>query len=157
MSGMKPAAIVVLALCIGSVEAAELASFTSDGCSSFPNGTPANQTLWLDCCVRHDLAYWQGGTYEERLDADLALEQCVAKAGEPEIAKLMLQGVRAGGNPYLLTPYRWGYGWPFGRGYQALIDEERAQVKAKLASLQQLLQEMQDALTTSAAPTKSSD
>ena len=146
---MKRTAVLALLVCVGSVRAAELAPFTSDGCSSFPNGTPANQSLWLDCCLRHDLAYWKGGTYEERLDADLALEQCVTKAGEPEIAKLMLQGVRAGGQPYFLTPYRWGYGWPFGHGYKALSDEEKVQVKAKISALQQVLKEMQDALTPS--------
>jgi hypothetical protein len=120
--------------------AAELVPFTSDGCSSFPDGTPQNQTLWLNCCVRHDLAYWKGGTYQERLDADLALERCVAAAGEPDIAKLMLQGVRAGGSPLLPTPYRWGYGWPFGRGYQALTADEWVQVKKQLASLEAQIQ-----------------
>jgi hypothetical protein len=53
---------------------------------------------------------------------------------------LMLQGVRAGGSPSLRTPFRWGYGWPFGRGYQALTKEELAQVKQQLETLQGLLQ-----------------
>lgn len=123
---------------------ADLAPFTSDGCSSFPDGTPVNQSLWLDCCVRHDIAYWKGGTYEERLAADLALEQCVAKAGEPEIAKLMLHGVRTGGNPYFLTLYRWGYGWPFGRGYKALSAEELDQVRKRLEALEQTLKEFRE-------------
>ena len=124
--------------------AAELAPFTSDGCSSFPNGTPQNQNLWLTCCVRHDFAYWKGGTEQQRLDADLALEQCVAKAGEPTIASLMLQGVRAGGSPSLPTTYRWGYGWPFGRGYQALTAEELAQVKTQLEALQAIINEVME-------------
>ncbi|WP_216662021.1 hypothetical protein [Niveibacterium sp. COAC-50] len=42
-----------------------LKPFTTDGCSSFPDGTPWQQTLWLDCCVKHDIAYWIGGTKEE--------------------------------------------------------------------------------------------
>ena len=52
-----------LAACFWSTQspAADIAPFTSDGCSSFPDGTPANQSLWLECCVRHDLAYWRGG------------------------------------------------------------------------------------------------
>jgi hypothetical protein len=135
--------------------AADIAPFTSDGCSSFPDGTPANQALWLDCCIRHDLAYWQGGTYEQRLDADLALEHCVTKVGEPEIAKLMLQGVRAGGNPFFLTPYRWGYGWPFGRGYQSLTDEELAQVGKQLESLEQMLKQMRESLSQVASKASS--
>ncbi len=119
--------------------AADLLPFTSDGCSAFPDGTPKDPSLWLNCCVRHDLAYWRGGTQHERLSADLALEQCVAKAGEPDIAKLMLKGVRAGGSPFLLTSYRWGYGWPFGRGYKALNEDEKKQVASRLAELRELL------------------
>jgi hypothetical protein len=142
----------IAAMLWASLASAELAPFTSDGCSSFPDGTPANQSLWLDCCVRHDLAYWRGGTYEERLKADLALEQCVAKAGEPDIAKLMLQGVRTGGSPYFWTLYRWGYGWPFGRGYQALSAEELSQVRAQLKSFEQLLQATREQLEEASPP-----
>lgn len=143
---MKRILLLALLSCSVTASATEIAPFTSDGCSSFPDGTPANQSLWLDCCVRHDLAYWKGGTYEERLAADLALEQCVVKLGEPEIARLMLRGVRAGGNPYLLTPYRWGYGWPFGRGYQALASEELAQVRKRLESLESILKALRESL-----------
>ena len=34
-----------------------LKPFTSDGCSSFPNGTLEYRELWLQCCTAHDLAY----------------------------------------------------------------------------------------------------
>jgi len=91
--------------------------FTSDGCSAFPNGTPSQQNLWLSCCTVHDKAYWQGGSYQERIDADLALQQCVAAVGEPVIAALMLSGVRVGGSPYWPTSFRWGYGWSYPHGY----------------------------------------
>ena len=135
------AAVLLLALPIFA-QADELKPFTSDGCSSFPDGTPKTQTLWLNCCVRHDLAYWKGGTYQERLAADQALEHCVAKAGEPDIAKLMLQGVRAGGSPLLPTPFRWGYGWSFPRDYKALTDNELAQVRTQGEVLQSMLLEL---------------
>jgi hypothetical protein len=133
-------------LLIATSSTAEIAPFTSDGCSAFPDGTPQNQSLWLNCCVRHDLAYWRGGTYQERLDADVELEHCVAKSGEPEIAALMLRGVRAGGNPFFLTPYRWGYGWPFGRGYQALSEDEVKQVIQQLGTLEQTVRQIREAL-----------
>lgn len=42
----------------------------------------------------------------------------------------MLAGVRVGGTPYLPTMFRWGYGWPYPRGYKALTDEERQQIEA---------------------------
>jgi hypothetical protein len=110
----------------------DLKPFTTDACSSFPNGNIEHQSLWASCCVRHDLAYWKGGTYEERLEADNNLAACVSQVGEPEIAALMLAGVRVGGSPYYPTPYRWGYGWPYPRGYGALSKEEKQEVREKL-------------------------
>jgi hypothetical protein len=151
MKRASPLLLLCLLIAV-PVHAEDLLPFTSDGCSSFPDGTPEHTSLWLDCCIRHDLAYWKGGSYQERLDADLALEQCVAAAGEPGIAKLMLQGVRAGGSPWLLTPYRWGYGWPFGRGYQALTPAERAQVGRHLQTLEQLLRSARESLRMDADP-----
>lgn len=110
--------IYLLFLMLFSVSnAAEITPFTSDGCSAFPNGTLAQQSLWLSCCTTHDKAYWQGGTRQQRLDADLALQQCVADTGEPIIAELMLAGVRVGGSPYWPTEFRWGYGRPYPQGY----------------------------------------
>ena len=44
----------------------QLADFTSDGCSLFLNGTFEDPELWKVCCHKHDLAYWRGGTEEER-------------------------------------------------------------------------------------------
>jgi hypothetical protein len=112
-----------------SALADDLKPFTTDGCSSFPDGTIEQASLWASCCIRHDFAYWQGGTYEERLDADEELESCVAGVGEATIASLMLAGVRVGGTPYLPTSYRWGYGWPFMRGYKPLTVEEKLEVR----------------------------
>ena len=121
------------ALLVVPCRAEELKPFTSDGCSSFPNGTPKQNDLWLACCIVHDKAYWAGGTYEERLAADRELRSCVTAVGEPEIALLMMDGVRVGGTPYLPTRFRWGFGWPYPRGYKALTAKERLQVKEILA------------------------
>ncbi|MCK4840331.1 MAG: hypothetical protein KAT04_00445 [Methylococcales bacterium] len=118
---------------------AELKPLTTDGCSVFPDGTIEHQSLWAHCCIRHDIAYWQGGTYDERLKADQSLEQCVSEVGEPEIAQLMLTGVRAGGSPYFPSSYRWGYGWPYSRGYKALTKEEKTKVIKNLKSLEILI------------------
>jgi len=107
----------------------ELKPFTSDGCSSFPDGTPSQQDLWLQCCTAHDRAYWKGGTYQQRLDADLELRGCVAQVDEPEIAAVMLVGVRVGGSPVFPTRYRWGYGWTWPRWYRPLSEEELQQVE----------------------------
>lgn len=110
------------------VGAAKLQPFTSDGCSLFPDGTFEQKNLWLDCCQQHDVEYWKGGTYQQRLTADKALKICVTKSGEPEIAILMLAGVRVGGSPLLPTAFRWGYGWPYPRYYAELTQEELLQV-----------------------------
>ena len=113
-----------------SAYANTLQPFQSDGCSAFPDGTMAQQKLWLKCCQQHDLAYWQGGTEKQRQQADKALQQCVAQTGEEEVALIMLAGVRVGGSPHLPTPFRWGYGWPYPRPYGELTEEEKKQVQA---------------------------
>jgi hypothetical protein len=118
----------VLALFAAAANAAELAPFTSDGCSAFPDGSLEEQELWLECCTEHDYAYWKGGTYSEREAADRKLRACVEQVGEPGIAALMLAGVRVGGTPYLPTRFRWGYGWPYFRGYKEVSDEEATQI-----------------------------
>lgn len=111
------------------VNAADLIPFKSDGCSSFPDGTISQRKLWLKCCVEHDKAYWAGGTEEQRKNADVNLKGCVTEVGEPKIAQLMLAGVRVGGTPYLPTSFRWGYGWPYPRGYKPLSNEEQTEIK----------------------------
>jgi len=113
-----------------TVSAENIKPFTSDGCSMFPDGTFEQKELWLSCCTAHDYAYWQGGTYEKRLVADKELRQCVAKIGEPQIANLMLVGVRVGGSPYFPTSFRWGYGWSYSRWYKALTAAEKKQIKS---------------------------
>jgi len=120
--------------------AGELTPFTTDGCSVFPDGTIAQQSLWANCCISHDFAYWKGGTNQQRLDADKDLEDCVAKVGEPEIAKIMLAGVRVGGSPHFNTPFRWGYGWPYFRDYSELTAEEKIEVRQKLKVLQLMIE-----------------
>ena len=126
----------------------DLKPFTTDGCSSFPDGTFEQQSLWAQCCIQHDLAYWQGGSHSDRLNSDQQLAHCVAKVGEPEIAKLMLTGVRVGGTPYLPTSFRWGYGWSWPRGYKVLNQEEQSQVKRNLKNLELMLKTLSNKLKT---------
>ena len=103
--------------------------FTTDGCSAFPDGTWKDRKLFLNCCTLHDFAYWQGGTVEQRLSADYQFSQCISNIGQPELAQLMLIGVRVGGSPYWPTPFRWGYGWPYPKGYGKLNANELQQIK----------------------------
>ncbi len=151
MSNRSIPLLLLTALYAATAPGDTLKPFTTDGCSMFPEGTYHQQSLWAECCVRHDLAYWQGGSEEQRASADEALHQCVARVGEPEIAKLMLAGVRLGGSPYLPTSYRWGYGWSYQRGYAPLSDEERQQVHDQLMRLKLILQGLEQALETAPA------
>jgi len=110
-----------------------LHAFKSDGCSLFPDGDLADRELWCDCCLNHDIAYWQGGSRADRKQADESLRQCVlARTGSKVLAGLMYDGVRAGGHPAFPTWYRWGYGWNYGRGYTLLTESEQRQVGDKL-------------------------
>ncbi|MFT6069856.1 MAG: hypothetical protein ACJAT2_000870 [Bacteriovoracaceae bacterium] len=101
----------------------KLLPFTTDGCSKIPD---ANLT---DCCKVHDLAYWKGGTEQERIDSDKKLSSCVIKKTNPFFGNMFYWGVRMGGSPALSTSFRWGYGWIYKRGYQALNQKERKLVK----------------------------
>lgn len=113
----------------GCATTSDLNEFTSDGCSLFPDGTLHDRSLWCDCCFSHDVAYWRGGSEEERREADQALRMCVLdRTGNKALAEAMHRGVRAGGNPVFPTWYRWGYGWKYGRGYRPLTEEEQKQV-----------------------------
>lgn len=114
-------------------DSSSLAPFSSDGCSLFPDGSILTKEDWCECCFQHDIAYWRGGTAQEREQADLNLRQCVlAKSGDETLARLMYEGVRFGGSPYFYSWYRWGYCWPYDRKYQALSEKESARADALL-------------------------
>lgn len=126
MRRAAPALALSLALA-GCATPPGLRPFSTDRCSLFPDRAPAGEADWCACCVTHDLAYWRGGTEAERLRADRELERCVlATTGDATLAAAMFHGVRAGGTPALPTSFRWGYGWPYERGYRALTPDEQA-------------------------------
>ncbi len=140
---------LLLFLCLSpQTVATELAPFSTDGCSAFPEGTFEQQSLWFDCCISHDLAYWKGGSFAQRQQADRELEACVSQLGEPDIAQLMYHGVRIGGTPHIPAPFRWGYGWPFLRGYKALDDAEKQQVHQRLQEFRLFVESITDKIDT---------
>ncbi|MEM6819080.1 MAG: hypothetical protein AAF578_09815 [Pseudomonadota bacterium] len=111
-----------------------LKTFTSDGCSLFPDRAELLDAEWCECCLEHDVAYWKGGTEAARAAADESLRICVAqKTGNETLADLMYEGVRAGGHPAFPTWYRWGYGWSTNRGYAALSAEQEKQAEEILS------------------------
>ena len=106
-----------------------LHAYVSDGCTGALDGTQESPDAWTHCCEAHDLKYWAGGSAEERLSADKELEACVAATGHGDTAKIMYAVVRALGNPYNRTSWRWGFGWTELRGYTPLNAEERAEIE----------------------------
>lgn len=107
-----------------------LRPFTTDGCSKFSNGISyPKEDKWGLCCVQHDVSYWKGGTSEERYQADQRLQNCIIEVGEPNIARLVYWGVRAGGVESNASSWHWGYGWILGRGYAPFSPTEKKQVE----------------------------
>lgn len=126
---------------------APLNPFTTDGCSLFPDGTYSNKTLWLDCCIEHDKAYWRGGTEEERKRADAELQECILReTGDAALAQLVYDGVRIGGSPFYPTWYRWGYGWRYGRTYAPLTHAERRLVAQRMREYDRTRAEQADSM-----------
>lgn len=81
--------------------------FKSDGCTLWPDSN------WVECCIRHDIAYWKGGTSEERKNADIDLGKCITEKGHPLLAYVTSNGVRVTGVGWLPTYFRWGFGWDY--------------------------------------------
>ncbi|WP_189420930.1 helicase [Cellvibrio zantedeschiae] len=123
-----------------------LKPFTTDGCSVWIDGPPKAPYLWRHCCVAHDIAYWQGGSQQLRVQADKDLQACIAKLAGDGMANYMYFFVSTGGSPLWLTPYRWGYGWSYldagkPRGYKLLTAEEQAQVAALMPKAEETIAE----------------
>ncbi len=79
--------------------------FVTDGCSGW-----FDRDWDLACCVEHDIAYWCGGTREQRRRTDAEFGECVAANTSRVVGLGMRLGVRLGGHPLFPTSYRWGYG-----------------------------------------------
>ncbi|MCK4840575.1 MAG: hypothetical protein KAT04_01685 [Methylococcales bacterium] len=123
----------LLVILSNNVYADQLANFSSDGCSQFPDGTLTQTDLWCECCISHDLAYWQGGSQKQKQQADKTLRDCVLqKTNNKLFANIMYYGVTVGGLPVFPTWYRWGYGWRYGRGFQSLNLYEQQLVEIRL-------------------------
>ena len=78
-----------------------------DGCTLAPDYD------FEHCCNAHDVTYWIGGDYQDRLRADKAMRQCIRDSGHENLAALYYTGVRIGGMAILPTPWRWGFGWDY--------------------------------------------
>jgi hypothetical protein len=126
--------LMTVFLIAGCQKDTSLSDFRSDGCSLFPDRNELSRQDWCECCFEHDIAYWKGGTEEQRLLADNKLRECVIeKTGNTGLADLMFEGVRFGGSPYFYNWYRWGYGWSYDRKYEKLTEKEEKLIDRKLS------------------------
>jgi hypothetical protein len=112
-----------------------LHDFASDGCSMSPDGVVVGRLEFVPCCVEHDVAYWAGGTREQKSAADLRLRQCVQEKSNEFMADVYYQAVRVAGGPYLPTPFHWGYGWEKRRGYMPLTEAHQEIVQDKFIQI----------------------
>ena len=86
--------------------------FFTDGCTWWVDGDLTRQ--WQEACVAHDIAYWCGGTDEDRARADTRLQEDVGGT----MGQIMWVGVRPGGHPWIPAGRsRWGYGHDYKNGY----------------------------------------
>lgn len=109
-----------------------LRPFVSDGCSVAPDGFPGDdqKKLWTDCCVKHDAAYWVGGTKQEKEYADNELKQCISEKNYPDLGKIFKLFVKEFGGPASSQNYRWGYGWNKKKSYKNLNAAEEKQIQS---------------------------
>lgn len=112
------------------LEKGVLKPFKSEACSLSPSSISGTKVSWASCCVRHDLAYWLGGTEQDRLTADEALKSCIGQKANAALAKIYFSGVRIGGPFGSGAAFRWGYGWNYIRPYSPLTDYELSQAQA---------------------------
>ncbi|MEM1085338.1 MAG: hypothetical protein AAGI48_14595 [Verrucomicrobiota bacterium] len=129
---MKVPLLISLLLCQCAWQP-KLAPFHTDGCSLSPERSASGDVNWRACCIEHDLAYWKGGSEEERLAADERLRECMLKeTGNARLADTYFEAVRVGGQAHFPTWYRWGYGWNYLRPPDPLTREEQSMVERRL-------------------------
>src|SRR5437879_2654929 len=68
-----------------------------------------------------------------RHPVDLKLENCFAQVTSARYAHANYLGARLLGSPHSGMAFRWGYGWPKGRGYAPITEEEREWIQKKRA------------------------
>lgn len=88
-------------------------AFYQDGCTAFPDWLPGHN--FYEACLNHDIAYWLGGSEEERTLVNRALAEQVRPLGPlgPFLAPIMYTAVQYGGNSWISHELgsEWGYGW----------------------------------------------
>lgn len=86
--------------------------FYFDGCTLFPDNI--GSVSFLSACLQHDIAYWYGGSSEERKQADLVFRKDVRELGAVGsfLSVPMYVAVRMFGDTWILKQFgaNWGFG-----------------------------------------------
>ncbi len=136
------AGVVVDLSVLGAVKS--INSFETDFCSVAPESLlKISKKNWGHCCIEHDIAYWAGGTSNQRLLADARLRQCMKKV-DKLAAQIFYSVVRVMGHPEAMTnapsiehrTYQWGFGWNHYGGYDKLDNEQNDLVCSQLSDWQ---------------------
>jgi len=87
--------------------------FTQDGCTLFPDRLPGHD--FRTVCLKHDIAYWAGGTAERQRAVNRQFREDIATVGPfgPLLAWPMYIGVVYFGDNGVsrVVNSHWGYGW----------------------------------------------
>ena len=130
------------------VSASNIKDFSTDGCSSYPDGIPLLETnKWFHCCFTHVISYWVGGSKAEKDHADGELNRCVSEESFPLHGKVMQIGVAAGGVPDTFFPWRWGYGFSEDRTYNKMSLEEKERVFQKYDGILDTIENLEEVLS----------
>jgi len=106
-----------------------LQEFETDTCTFFFDGN------WQDCCIKHDLRYWYGGTKKEKYQADQKLESCVYKKSNRFISRLIYSGVRVGHYSPIKSRFKWGWGRDQKERSMSLSSDEKKELKQIIRDL----------------------
>ncbi len=99
----------------------KIATFKTDFCTNYPEGTQKKPELWKHCCLMHDMFFWAGGSKTDRSEADLKLRNCVADTGSFYQARIIYLAVRAGSySPIKYPKMKWNNGWDKRPDFQSL-------------------------------------
>ena len=75
----------------------------TDACTMFPNKIDGIDLT--DICIEHDMAYWAGGTEEQRMVADVKMRKAVSEKNQ-FLGELMYCLARIAGNPKFPFPQK---------------------------------------------------
>jgi hypothetical protein len=104
-----------------------LRPFSTDGCSLSPNSV-INVDI-TECCVKHDVAYWLGGTEKQKIESDDKIQRCISEKAGTVAGKVYRAGIDEGGDADGHNTFRWGYGWDTLMPYRELTTAEKAQAE----------------------------